>query len=442
MWNVILRGTYLTFLILHIFANVALARNSAQADKTVMVVEVDGVVGPVMFNFIERAVEEANAQNVEALVIQLDTPGGFVDTTRQIIQVIIGSDVPVIVYVSPRGAFAASAGTFITLAGHAAAMAPNTTIGAASPINSDGSDINETAQAKAENILLADIRGLVERRGEVAVEWAEEAITEAKAATAEEALEMGIIDFIAQDLDELLLQLDGFTVEVGSETIELSTRDAQVEVFDETLIEELLSVLANPTIAFMLISIGGLAITYEIINPGGYIGGIIGVTLLLFGFYGVGQLPFNYFGIFLIVLGIGLFVAEVFTPTFGIFSAGGVIALIIGGLVLFNTTEFTYQLPLPTLIGVPVTLALIFLFGAGKAIQARNIEVVTGSEGLIGSTGLVKVSLNPEGTVLVWGERWQAMSEDGEEIAEGERVEVTARDGFVLRVKRAVRNWT
>ncbi|MDX1523437.1 MAG: nodulation protein NfeD, partial [Anaerolineae bacterium] len=384
-------------------------------------------------------IEEADLINAEALVIRLDTPGGSIDLTQDIIRVMVASDVPIVVYVWPPGGFAASAGTFVTLAASVAAMAPNTSIGAASPISADGTEVNETLQAKVENILVAEITGLAERRGEDALEWAKEAITEAKAATANEALELGVIDIVAQDLDDLLLQLDGRTVEIRGESITLSTADAPVTFLEPTSLEELLSVLANPSIALLLVSIGSLAVLYEIINPGGYMSGIVGAILLLIGFYGIGQLPVNFAGLALIILAIGLFVAELFTTTFGALTAGGIVAFILGGLLLFNTEEFAYQLPLTSLIGIPVSMAFVISFGLYKVVQSRKTQAITGAEGLIGSTGTVKVALDPQGTVLVWGERWQATSADGTPIPVGQRVEITERDGFRLKVK-AVRN--
>jgi membrane-bound serine protease (ClpP class) len=412
---------YLIVLVSHLLATTVLA----QGGREVLVVNVEGPVTPIMLSFIERAVAEADVRNVEALVIRLDTPGGSVDLTKQIIQVMIGSDVPIVVYVWPPGGFAASAGTFITLAGHAAAMAPNTSIGAASPVDGSGSEIDETLRSKIENILVADIKGLADHRGEAAIEWAQEAITEAKAANAQEALELGVIDFIAKDLDDLLSQLDGFTVKVNGDEVTLKTGDARISFLEATTLEELLSVITNPTIALLLISIGGLAITYEIINPGGYVSGIIGIILLVVGFYAIGQLPVNFAGLALIILAFGLFVAELFTPTFGALTAGGVAAFIFGSLILFNTSEFAYEIPFPSIIGIPVALAAIFGFGIRKILQVMKSQPTTGWEGLIGATGTVKVSLEPQGSVFVWGERWQATSEDGEKVAVGEQVEVT-----------------
>lgn len=422
---------YLLLVTLHLLAPLSLAQG-----REVLVADVEGPVTPVMQSFIERAIEEADVRNAEALVLRLNTPGGSVDITKRIIQTMIAADVPVVVYVWPPGGFAASAGTFITLAGHAAAMAPNTSIGAASPIDAGGQEIDETLRSKIENILVADIKGLAERRGDKAIEWAQQAITEAKAANEDEALELGVVDFVARDVDDLLAQMDGFVVEINGDERTLSTADADIDFIEATVLEDLLSVIASPQIALLLISIGGLAIVYEIINPGGYISGIIGAILLLIGLYGMGQLPVNYAGLALILLAFALFVAELFTHTFGALTTAGVVAFIAGALILFNTSEFAYDIPLPSIIGIPLSLAAIFGLGVRKVIQSRHTQPTTGQEGLIGATGVVKIPLEPRGSVFVWGERWNATSEDGQPIPAGEEVQVTAVDGFKVKVKK------
>jgi membrane-bound serine protease (ClpP class) len=299
-----------------------------------------------------------------------------------------------------------------------------------------GEEIDEAMRAKIENILVAEIKSLSDRRGEEAIAWAEEAITESKAANAEEALELGVIDFIAEDLDDLLTQLDGFTVNVNGDDVTLSTGNASIRFMESTALENLLGIITNPTIALLLISIGGLAIVYEIINPGGYMSGIIGAILLLIGLYGIGQLPVNYAGLALIVLAFALFVAELFTPTFGALTAAGVIAFIIGGIILFNTAEFSYQIPLPSIIAIPLVLAAVVVFGFRKVIQAMKRQPTTGQEGLIGAVGTVKLALEPQGSVFIWGELWYATSEDKQSIPVGTRVKVTEVDGFRLKVKQ------
>ncbi len=428
-----LRLIYLALVVTHLLAPATLA----QTQREVLVVDVDGPVTPVMLSFIERAIEAADARNAEALVIRLNTPGGSVDLTRQIIQQIISSDVPVVVYVWPRGGFAASAGTFITLAAHVAAMAPNTSIGAASPVDGGGADIDETLRAKIENILVADIKNLTDRRGDEAIDWAQQAITEAKAATAQEALELGVIDFVANDLDDLLRQIDGFVVEVNGEEITLHTASAPTSTLEATMLEDLLEVITNPSLALLLVSIGSLAIAYEIIHPGSYIGGIIGVILLLVGLYGIGQLPVNYAGLALIILAIGLLVAELFTPTFGALTTTGVVAFILGAIILFNTSEFAYDIPMPSIVGIPVGMAIIVGFGFRKVLQIMKRQPTTGEEAMLGAVGTVKVALEPDGTVFVWGERWRATSADGQPIPVGAQVVVTKMDGFRLTVKKA-----
>jgi membrane-bound serine protease (ClpP class) len=245
-----------------------------------------------------------------------------------------------------------------------------------------------------------------------------------------------VIDFVAKDLDDLLAQLDGFKVELQGEEVTLATAGAEVNFLETTTIEDLLSIIANPSIALLLISIGGLAIMYEIIHPGGYMSGVIGVICLLIGLYAVGQLPVNYAGLALILLAFVLFGAELFAPTHGALTAGGVVAFIVGALILFNTNEFSYQLPWPSIIGIPITLALIFGFGIRKAMQARRAKPVTGQEGLLGAIGTVKVALEPEGSVFVWGERWQATSANGQPIPAGDRVRVTAIEGLHLKVEK------
>ncbi len=424
---------YLTLIVAHLLAPLALAQ---EGPKEVLVIDVEGPVTPVMHSFIERAIVDADGRNAEALIVRLNTPGGSVDLTRRIIQTIIAADVPVVVYVWPPGGFAASAGTFITLAGHVAAMAPNTSIGAASPIDGSGADIDETLRAKLENIMVADVKSLADRRGEEAIEWAQEAITEAKAANAEEALELGVIDFIADDLDDLLTQMDGFTVEVNGREVMLNTAGARLGFEEATTLESILGAISNPTIALMLISIGSLAIVYEIINPGGYISGIIGIILLLVGFYAIGQLPVNYAGLALILLAFGLFIAEVFTPTFGALTTAGMAAFVLGGLILFNTSEFAYEIPLPSIIGIALSMAVIVGFGFRKVWQSMGARPATGQEGMMGSTGTVKVALEPQGSVFVQGERWQATSRNGRPIPVGTRVKVIKVEGFHLTVAK------
>ena len=424
----------LTILIVTLFTVVgALAQRTGE----VLVLRVKGPVSPVMLGYIERGIAEAEGREAEAMVLQLDTPGGQIDLTREIVQAIVNSDVPVIVYVYPSGAFAASAGTFITLAGHAAAMAPQTSIGAASPVDGQGSDIDDTLRSKVENILIADIKNLAERRGERALNWAKEAITNAEAASANEALEIGVIDLIAQDMDDLLTQFDGFEVIVNGQSKRLNTADAPIIIFEMTAVEQILATFLQPEIAFLLLSIGSLAIFYELANPGGFVSGIIGVICLLLGLYALGQLPINYAGLGLIILAFILFATELFTPTHGALTLAGVISLTLGGLLLFDTAEFDYRVAILPIVGTSLTLGAIFFFIISKAVLSMRIQPSSGAESLIGATGVAKTALSPGGTVFVDGARWQATLLDGEaNLTEGESVEVVEREGFKLKVRK------
>jgi len=259
------------------------AKTTAQQAGGILVLTAEGPITPVMVRYIERGIAAAEERNAEAVIIELDTPGGQIDLTRDIIRAIVNSSVPVVVYVYPAGGYAASAGTLITLAGHAAAMAPQTSIGAASPVDGQGGDISDTMRAKMENILVADIKNLAEHRGEAVVQWATEAITEARAASANEALELGVVDFIAADLPDLLAQLDGFEVTIGGRSRVLHTTHTPIVRLNMTFAEEFLAVVLRPEIAFILLAIGPLAIIYELASPGGYAAGIVGVISLILG---------------------------------------------------------------------------------------------------------------------------------------------------------------
>jgi membrane-bound serine protease (ClpP class) len=418
---------YLVLIVSSLFISSA----SAQADGQVLVMEVTGPVTPVMLSFIERGIDEAEASDAEALVMMLNTPGGDVNLTKRIIQTIVAADVPVVVYVAPRGAFAASAGTFITLAGHAAAMAPQTSIGAASPISGQGEEISETLKKKEINILQADIEGLAQRRGEKAVEWAREAVSEARAATAEEALELGVIDFIAADLSDLLNQLDGFNVTVNGQQVTLNTKNAIPQELPMTPVERLLHTITNPNIAFILMTLGINGILFELSSPGGYAAGVVGAICLLLAFYALGVLDVNYTGLIFIVLAIILFIADIKAPTHGVLTVGGIVSFVLGSLILFNSPFYAVSKSL--VISVSLAMGAFFAFIVAKAVAIQRRQATTGVEGLVGAIAVARTELSPRGTVFLKGEWWQAEAEGGS-IQAGEEVQVTAVDGFRLRV--------
>jgi len=397
------------------------------------VLTIRGAVTPVFASYIERGIREAETDGAEVLIIQLDTPGGSVEIMQRVVQTMTSARVPIVAYVAPQGARAASAGTFIVLAAHLAAMAPNTAIGAASPVGQQGEELPETIAEKAENVLVATIKGLVERRGEKAVEWVEKAVREAAAATEEEALELGVIDIVAPDLPTLIEELDGREVTLGRSTVVLHTHDATVHNINMNLVEEFLHTITDPNIAYILLILGLNGLLFELANPGAILPGVVGGICLLLGFYALGVLNVNFTGLGLILLAFILFVADVKSPTHGILTTGGIVSFILGSLILFNTPLYAVSRSL--IVSVALVTAGFFAFAIQKALQAQRRRPTTGQEGIIGATAVARSDLNPEGMVWVSGELWRAVVEDGT-VTKGEKVEVVGQEGLQLRVRR------
>jgi membrane-bound serine protease (ClpP class) len=406
----------------------------------VLLLETSGPINSAMADYLGRGLDQAVEEGAEAVVFMLNTPGGAVSTMTDMVQRIRSSSVPVIVYVAPQGGMAGSAGTVITLAGHAAAMAPETAIGAASPVDLQGGDIPETALRKEIEMLRATVRTLAENRPAPAVQLAEETIEVARAVSASEALAIGLVDFIAVDVDDLLAQADGFEVMVRGESQALNTAEAQVEAVPETTIDLLLGFLTNPNIVFILLNVGVLAVLLEISNPGGWLAGFIGVICLALAVYGLGVLPVNWFGLVFIVLAFALFILELKTPVHGALTAAGIGAFIAGALILFNTVRAPEFQPvsIPLVVVSGIATGLLFAAILGFALRAQRIPVQTGQESFVGQTGIVREELNPRGQVQILGELWTAELLPGEATAQrGERVVVIEVDGLRLRVRRA-----
>lgn len=404
----------------------------------IYVLTADGPVTPAMSEYLRRGIQIAERRNALALIFQLNTPGGSVDTTNTIIQDIRESQVPVVVYIHPRGAMAGSAGTLITLAGHIAAMAPETTIGAASPVGAEGQELGQTMEAKVKNILKATVRSLAERRGEEAVKLAEETIESAVAVSANEALRAGLIDFIATDLVDLIRQMDGFTAEMAGGSRTLQTTGAMTEPLSPSLIEQILSILTNPNIVFLLLTIGVQAIIIELYSPGGWVAGFIGVVCVALAMYGLGVLPVNWFGVVFIIIAFVLFILELNTPTFGGLTAAGVASLIIGALVLFNSPGVPsfQRISVPLVVVTSSVLGILFVGILLFALRAQRAPVQMGIESMIGKQGEVKAEINPVGSVQVGGELWTAELQPGQKpIPAGSRVEVTGKHGIRLYIK-------
>ena len=414
----------------------------AQQSSEVIVLTFDGPVNPMLLSYLERGIAHAEENNAAALVLRLDTPGGQVDLTLDIVKAMYASRVPIIVYVWPSGAMAGSAGTFITLAGHAAAMTPGSTIGAASPVADGGQEIGETLRAKITNILAAEIENLAKRRGETAVNWARNAVIEAKAATAEQALELGVIDAVAVNVDDLLRQLDGLEVEVNGQEQQLSLTGAPVVDMPMTGPENTLNTLVNaiavPGIAILLIVLGVQAIIGEFSQPGGYVLGTVGAIAALLGLFALGILNANWVGLGFILLSFLLFFLDIKAPTHGVLTLAGIVTFVLGAVVLFSGTEAA--IPWPTIIGLAVSSTLFFGFVVAKVIQSQRNRPFSGVESLIGSTGEVRRELNPDGAILVQGELWKAeLKDEPGPVPQGSKVTVVDRTGFKLWVKRAVR---
>lgn len=405
---------------------------------TVVTLTVQGPLTPALVGYIDRGLGIAERQSAELIVLQLDTPGGSIDLMNTIVQNIRSSDIPVIVYVAPRGAIAGSAGTLITLAGHIAAMAPETAIGAASPVGGQGEELGETIETKQKEILKASVRSLAAGRGAKAITLAEDTIENAKAVSAEEALSVGLIDFIASDINDLLNQIDGQTVNLSTTTTTLNLDNSILFPVEMSFIENLLQLLTNPNILFLLLTIGVQAIFIELSNPGGWVAGFIGAVCLILAVYGLGVLPVNWFGILFLVTAFVLFILEIKAPVHGALTAAGTLSFIVGALVLFNSiqTPGFPQVSVPLVIGTGILLAAGIFFVLRFALKALRTPVKTGMESLIGLTGYVISDLDPQGTIQLAGEEWSAIPLDDQILVKGTPVKVVDKRGIALIVKQ------
>jgi len=415
----------------------SIAIEAHAATPTVDVLHAKGTINPVLVDYIERGISEAEENNATACIIQLDTPGGLDTSMRDIVQDIVNAQVPVVVYVSPSGARAASAGVFITIAAHVAVMAPNTAIGAAHPValSSEGeAQMSEAMEEKVVNDAAAYIRSIAEAHGRN-MEWAEKAVRESVSATEQEALELNVIDMVAPDLNTLISQLDGWQVTMlDGNVVSLQTQGAIVNHIEMSITEDFLYTIADPNIAYILLSIAMLGIMAEIFNPGLIFPGVVGGISILLAFYSLGVLPVNIAGVLLIVLAFGLFIGEVLTTSFGLFTAGGVTSLVIGSLILFKGGPL-FKVDIGLIVVIAILIAAFFAFVIQRAIRAHRSQAATGREELVGKTAVVKVALEPEGTVFFKGERWKAVSEKGR-IKSGEEVTITKVEGLKLWVTK------
>jgi len=405
------------------------ARMQSQDSTSVTLIEVEGTIGPTVLSYVQRGLKEAENESAEMLVIRLDTPGGLLSTTQEIVQLMLASELPIAVYVSPDGANAGSAGTFITLAGHIAAMTPTTTIGAASPVSMQGGEMDTVMQKKIFNYSESFIQSIAEKRGRNA-EWAVSAVRDGEAVTAEEALELNVIDFIASDLQELLDQADGMVFNGDT----LNTSEATIQKMEESLAEQFFSFILQPQVMLILTLIAIYGIVGEVTNPGAIIPGVAGVIALILLLYGVSAMPINVAGFVLIGLAIILFISEAFTPTFGVLLTGGAVAFFLGALMLFQDLPDDMQLSLYWLI--PATILTVLFFGgvAVAGIRAQFTGHRSGLESHIGKTATVVKTVDENGGKVDFaGEYWNAVSDT--EIPKGEKCKIISFSGLTCTVK-------
>ena len=446
------------------------------AASDVWVVELDGAIGPASADYFIRALERADESAIDLLVLRLDTPGGLDKSMRDMIKAILASPVPVATYVAPNGSRAASAGTYIMYASHIAAMAPATNIGSSTPVNLGGEggspfpfpgapeeseedegddggqgedgeaegEADETAgedvpqagtamERKVLNDAVSYIKGLAELRGRN-VEWAEATVRDASNLTASEALEMNVIDIVADDLSALLADIHGRTVSAGGLDVVIDTSDADLEFIAPDWRYELLGIITDPNVAYILLMVGIYGIILEFYSPGIGIAAVTGIICLLLGAFALQMLPINYAGLALLIVGIGLLAAEAFSPSFGVFGVGGVIAFVIGSIILMDTDVPAYQISFPIIAAFASISVGVALFAVGAALRSRRVRAATGKESMIGGRAQVIDDFTGDGRVRAFGEVWQAQGGD-EVFTKGDRVRIVAVEGVWVTVQ-------
>lgn len=423
----------LMFLFLSLFP----ASLFAQGD--IVVLTINGVINPATAEYLVKGIQKAANNNEKLVIIQMDTPGGLDTSMRIIIKGILNSKVPVAVYVSPSGSRAASAGTFITYAGHVAAMAPGTNIGAAHPVNlMGGGKSDEHMMAKVENDAVAYIKSIAEKRKRNAF-WAELAVRKSVSISETEAKKLGVIDLVANNIDALILAIDGKEVTTESGTIKLDLKGADLKYDDMKLRYKILNALSNPNVAYILMLMGMAGLYFELSNPGLILPGVVGAISLILAFYAFQTLPINYAGLLLILLGIFLFIAEIKVVSYGLLSVGGVISMLLGSLMLMDSDVPYMRLSLNVIIPTVLTMGALAALVINLTIQSHKQKVVSGMEGMVGEVGIAQTDLDPEGQVFLHGEHWagEFVQSDGSKISKGGKVIVENVVGLKLLVKKA-----
>lgn len=397
----------------------------------IVVASYEGVINPVAAEYLHDALASAQSSGAQALILKLDTPGGLDTSMRLIVKDMTSSPLPVIVFVAPSGGRAASAGVFITMAAHVAVMAPGTNIGAAHPVAMGGGEMDKTMKEKVENDSVAYIKSIAEQHGRNA-SWAEDAVRKSVSVTEQEALKLKIVDLVAEDIPALLKQLNGRKIAVPNGSITLTTEAAIIREFPMGTRLELLKALSDPNIAYLLMTIGTIGILAELYNPGAILPGVVGAISLILAFYSLQSLPINYAGVLLLILGIVFFILEATVTSYGLLAIGGVVSMTFGSLMLIKSDAEFFQISWAVIVPVVITTAAVSLFIVGMGVRAMRRPPQTGSEGMIGSIGIAKTALRPDGKLAIHGELWDAVSDAPTEP--GTSAKVLRVEGLTLHV--------
>ncbi len=408
------------------------AQEKTSQQKQVDVIKINDAITPAIADYIRSSIDRSLKDGAECLVIEMDTPGGLDLSMRDIIKDMMNANIPIVVYVAPSGARAASAGVFITLASDIAVMAPGTNIGAAHPV-AMGGQMDRTMAEKVVNDAAAYIESIAEKKGRN-VKWAVQAVRESVSITETEALKIKIIDLIAKNMDDLLTKIDGRTVEKAGHTFKLSTKGAKINYLEMGFRDRFLATLSNPNIAYILMMIGLVGLYFELSNPGAIFPGVIGGICLILSFFALRTLPVNYAGVLLILLGVILFIAEIKIPSYGLLTVGGVISLALGSIMLFESPVPYLRASLVVILPTVAVTAAFFIFAVTMTVRAHMAKPATGAEGLRGEIGMAATRIAPEGKVFVHGEIWNAYA-DGT-IEEGQKIRVLKAEGLKLKIEK------
>jgi membrane-bound serine protease (ClpP class) len=410
---------------------------AAHAASPVSIIEMDGAIGPITVRLLSAALERARADRSQALIVELNTPGGLERSMRSMVQSILASEIPVIVYVAPTGARAASAGVFITMAAHVAAMAPATNMGAAHPVAVGGGQMDKEMVKKVESDAAAFARTIAAERGRN-VEWAEKAVRSSVSATEREAVKLKVVDLIADSVPDLLAKVDGRVVKTARGPVTLQTRDAIVKRIEVRFRDRLLALISDPNVAYILMMVGMLGIFFELSTPGAILPGVIGGICLILAFFAFQSLPVNWAGLLLILFGLVLLVADIKVTSHGILTIGGIVSMVLGSLMLYDMPESGLQVSWLVIIPTVGATAGLVILAVSLGLRALRRPPATGAAGMVGHVGVVRRALDPEGQVLVDGELWRAVTPDGP-VPAGESVEIVSVDGLTLTVTRSAR---